>query len=573
MNKNNELYEPSMVKEALCKHFKTPLDKSTLETYKKRFVASGGGYQSHYYYFILKNRTEKYSAFGKIALNNIQEYRALQYLARAIPKEQSNFVRPIALLETDNRTLLLLEYLEGYSHPFTVFKSLSLFPDRESNIIRIGKIMLENIYSLQKHFKTVYRPVSLEDTHATPGQPTPTSIFKQIKNIKSISSEVKEKLNTRINAILKNQALARRGVVHGALGMRNIMVKRLNFAFIDWEYMQYEALSIYDPCYIVTMLLMRGLQLCVHRTKLDKIENTLFYFIMQLEKKKTIKENQKYIDDVLWFGKNLAMIDTLWAYEGAESTHVKEIIKQKSKQIKYLTYCIEKDVQNRKNSVNAKKLWKARWANYIKISKRRSSSAMVTANNFIDMGEISRGSKILDLGCGHGRITELLVEMVPGLEIVGVDMTQQLLNNFIVKPGTNESKIKLLCGDIQKLSFDDNQFDAVVSSRVFQYLPNPFLGVREANRVLKPGGVLIISIPNKLNPIKYFTYTQKLYSPFQVRGWLEVCGFEDIGCGSMCFFPPTVTWERLADLFEIGEIIPVVKYFGGNVLVKGIKRL
>ena len=198
---------------------------------------------------------------------------------------------------------------------------------------------------------------------------------------------------------------------------------------------------------------------------------------------------------------------------------------------------------------------------------------MITAEHLIKMAGISKGSRILDLGCGHGRITELLVEKVPFLDVVGVDMTQPLLERFIVRSGANDSKIELICADITKLPLDDNGFDAVVSSRVFQYLPNPLLGVREALRVLRPGGVVVISIPNKLNIIRYLTYDQKLYSPFEVCDWFKRCGLEEIDYGSMGFFPSTTRWKGLASSLELAAKIPFIKNFGGNVLVKAKKKM
>jgi ubiquinone/menaquinone biosynthesis C-methylase UbiE len=215
---------------------------------------------------------------------------------------------------------------------------------------------------------------------------------------------------------------------------------------------------------------------------------------------------------------------------------------------------------------------RSHWANYVNDSKSRSSSALTTAENFIKWAPISKGSRILDMGCGHGRVAELVIEKVPGLELVGVDMTRHLLDNFAVKPGTNDSKITLICGDITNLPLGDSEFDAVISSRVFQYLSDPMAGVREAVRVLKPGGSLVIAIPNKLNVIKFLTYKPKLYSPFQVRDWFTACGLQNVHCSSMCFFPSTVNWRKLALIFEIAEKIPVLKYLGGNVLVKGTKK-
>ena len=212
------------------------------------------------------------------------------------------------------------------------------------------------------------------------------------------------------------------------------------------------------------------------------------------------------------------------------------------------------------------------WSRYVRSSKRHSSSALVTAGNFIKMARISEGSRILDLGCGHGRITELLVEGVPSLEVVGVDFTRPMLDAFLVRPGTNKSKIELVCADLTKLPLEDDSFDAVVSSRTFQYLPDPLCGVREALRVLKPGGRLVISVPNKLNCIRYLTYDKKLYSPFEVRDWFRKCGFEKIEYGSMCFFPSSTRWKRLALSLEVAAKIPFSKYLGGNLIVTGEKK-
>jgi SAM-dependent methyltransferase len=224
------------------------------------------------------------------------------------------------------------------------------------------------------------------------------------------------------------------------------------------------------------------------------------------------------------------------------------------------------------NPSSARQKWESGWSHYIKISVRHSSSAVITAENFIKKAQLCEGAKILDLGCGHGRITELLIERVPSLNVVGVDMTRSLLDSFIVRSGANKSKIQLMCADITRLPLEDDTFDAVISSRVFQYLPDPLLGMREALRVLKPGGSLVISIPNKLNLIRYFTYDQQLYSPFEVRDWFMECEFENIEFGSMCFFPPSRRFKKLAFFFEIATRIPIVKYLGGNVLVRGRKK-
>jgi hypothetical protein len=243
--------------------------------------------------------------------------------------------------------LLLLEYLEGYSSPLSLLSSLRLFPRRTPGIIRLGKDIVDKVYDLQRQAPVICRPLSYNDTDAIPCQPMPISVFEQLKRIKCLSIETKKALHTRINAIVSNQTLVRRGVIHGQLGMRNIMVSRSNILFIDWEYMQSEGFCLFDPCYMATMLLMRGVQLFIPRSQLDMINEHLFKHIKTREDSLTETANRKFIGDALWFAKCVCMIDTLYDYERGECSLLKSLLRQQRRKIKYLAYDLENDARNR----------------------------------------------------------------------------------------------------------------------------------------------------------------------------------------------------------------------------------
>ncbi len=570
-NTDPKLYEPAMVKEALCRHFNMPADQSRLAASERHFIGSGGD-QINYFRFTLTNGSVKRHAFGKLTGLGSPEYQALQHLMQHIPEEDRLFCPPIAALQDGNREMLLLEYLEGYANAFSMSHSLRLFPNLGSNVTRVGKNILEKIYTLQKHFPMAYGPLSTEDTDDIPGQGVPTPFFKQLESIKSLSNETKAAIRDRVKTLLKNQTPVRRGLTHGQLGMRNIMLDRSNICFIDWQFMEPKGFCLYDACYFATMLLMRSVQLLVPQFKLDKMQDALFQHIERLEEGLADGQNKKFTNDALWFAKCQAMVDTLWQCERAEHNRLRSLLGRERHKIDYLAHCLEGEARNAEINSIAFKKWDLHSDNYIRVSIRHSSSAIVTARKFIEMAGISGGSAVIDLGCGHGRIVEILVETVPSLNVVGVDMSRNLLDNFMVKSGTNGCRIELICGDIARLPLADNSFDAAVSSRVFQYLPDPVLGVREAFRVLKPGGVFVVAIPNKLNPIKYLTYRASLYSPFQVRDWFKTCGFEEIECGSMGFFPSSGRLKGMAAFLEAADNIPLVKHFGGNVLVSGRKK-
>lgn len=221
------------------------------------------------------------------------------------------------------------------------------------------------------------------------------------------------------------------------------------------------------------------------------------------------------------------------------------------------------------------KQWEPEWApEYIAVSKARSTSAAVTARKLIDRGLIRSGARVLDIGSGHGRVCQLVVETVENLRLTAVDMSRELLRNFVVEPGTNGVTLQLIEANVDTdgLPFTDDTFDVVVSNRVFHYLSDPVAGLREAKRVAKPGGRIVVSVPNRLNPIKYLTYRRAaLYAPSDVGGWFTACELGSVSVESMCFFPSARCCHRLASLAEMVSAVPLVGLLGGSVLVSGEK--
>ena len=337
------LFEPSVVKDVLCKHFNVPLDESSLTVSEKRYLGLGGD-QIHYYSLFLKHGNSARHAFGKIAPNNEREFRSLEYLMKSVSKEEVCICRPIGLLQNGCGSLLLLEYLEGYANPFTILHSFSLLPKVVSSITRIGRDILDKMYRLQTHSPTTYGPLSLADIQETPGQPRPISVLTQLTQIQSLPLRKRESLATRINKVVKNGIMVRRGVVHGQMGMRNVMINGSNICFIDWEFMQYEGFCMFDPCYMVTMLLMRGVQLFIGLSELHKMAETLFGHIKRQEDNIADDKNRLFTYDSLWFASCLAMVDTLWQYENSENSGVKALLGQRKRQIKFLASYIEKNI-------------------------------------------------------------------------------------------------------------------------------------------------------------------------------------------------------------------------------------
>lgn len=79
-----------------------------------------------------------------------------------------------------------------------------------------------------------------------------------------------------------------------------------------------------------------------------------------------------------------------------------------------------------------------------------------------------------------------------GQNVVGIDISSKMLEKAKGKLNINTSNTKLVRADVQMLGFADNSFDSVVTSCTFCSVPNPVLGLKELQRVMRPGGKLLM---------------------------------------------------------------------------------
>jgi ubiquinone/menaquinone biosynthesis C-methylase UbiE len=104
--------------------------------------------------------------------------------------------------------------------------------------------------------------------------------------------------------------------------------------------------------------------------------------------------------------------------------------------------------------------------------------------------DLKEGEKVLDLGCGNGRWYKIFKEKK--VDYFGIDNSEKLIEiakgNF---PGA-----KFFVGDALNLPFQDNFFDKVYSIALLHHIPSVEFRTKvlsEAKRVLKPGGILILT--------------------------------------------------------------------------------
>ena len=108
---------------------------------------------------------------------------------------------------------------------------------------------------------------------------------------------------------------------------------------------------------------------------------------------------------------------------------------------------------------------------------------------------IAPSQPVLDLGCGTGVLTTALAEL--GYDVTGVDISQAMLDK--IKPSSEAGRITLRQGDVYKLPFDERSFDGIVTRWVIPHFRDWPTILKEAARVLRPGGVMVFDHCSRAN--------------------------------------------------------------------------
>lgn len=128
------------------------------------------------------------------------------------------------------------------------------------------------------------------------------------------------------------------------------------------------------------------------------------------------------------------------------------------------------------------------------------------------------GGKYLDLGCGEG---DLVGRLSPHFKkSVGTDIAENRLNIAKKKYGSKNVTFEFTDLD-KKLPYRANSFDVVTCLGVIEYTFDPYFVMNEINRILKPGGILILEVPN----LAYLPERLKLLFGF-LPSWPDASGWQ-----------------------------------------------
>jgi SAM-dependent methyltransferase len=152
------------------------------------------------------------------------------------------------------------------------------------------------------------------------------------------------------------------------------------------------------------------------------------------------------------------------------------------------------------------------------VARRRAAARFVR-----DYAPPDRPLRILDAGCGTGGMLDLYRSW-PDTEAIGLDFSPSALG---FSHGRGHER--LVGGDLTALPFRTATFDVITALDVLEHVPDDARAAAEISRVLKPGGILVATVPAYQflwAPHDEALHHQRRYNGSQFRSLLQGCGLQ-----------------------------------------------
>jgi ubiquinone/menaquinone biosynthesis C-methylase UbiE len=181
--------------------------------------------------------------------------------------------------------------------------------------------------------------------------------------------------------------------------------------------------------------------------------------------------------------------------------------------------------------------------------------------SILKLAQLKPRELVLDLGCGTGFFTLELARR--GARVIGVDASAEMLKAAEVEAAREKLPISFHRAQADSLPFASQSFDLVVGVTLLCFAEQPDLILREANRLLKDSGRIVVG---ELNRLSYWSRLRKVkalfhetsyrhahfLSPSELKQLLWQAGFAVRGNETRIFFPPT-NWSPVLKQYSLFE--------------------
>lgn len=179
------------------------------------------------------------------------------------------------------------------------------------------------------------------------------------------------------------------------------------------------------------------------------------------------------------------------------------------------------------------------------------------------LAELKEGEVVLDLGSGGGIDVFLAANKVgKSGKVIGVDMTEEMIKNARKNAeNANYENVEFRLGEIEELPIENDSIDVIISNCVINLTPDKLVAYKEAFRVLKPGGRIMVSdlvtdgeLPEEIKQ-SFEAWSECTAGAIEKEEYLDKiknAGFSDIEIVKQHYFTESNLNERL-----VGKIISI----------------
>lgn len=189
--------------------------------------------------------------------------------------------------------------------------------------------------------------------------------------------------------------------------------------------------------------------------------------------------------------------------------------------------------------------------------------------HLFDQFDMKPGMRILEPGCGRGEFLRVFKAL--GMDAVGLDRSEE------TKVLLSKDEIELMVCDVESdagLPFPDDSFDIIYNKSFMEHLSHPDIFLKEAFRILKPGGMILCLIPDwESNYKTYFDdFTHR--TPFTkpaLEDIYKICDFENISVFKFRQLP--IVWKYPVLNFFCSAISPFIPVRVENKFLRWSREL
>jgi len=228
------------------------------------------------------------------------------------------------------------------------------------------------------------------------------------------------------------------------------------------------------------------------------------------------------------------------------------------------------------------------------VHEREQQISFVSQKRIVIQMLLGGRGRLLEVGCGPGIMLPDLLAM--GFDVRAIDVSAEMIRRAEQRMTGHPlaRRCRLAVGDVERLEFGEGAFDAVLAMGVLEYLPACDGALREMVRVLRPGGHLVLTVPNRaaayhvassaylaarrlVGRPRRTAYPARPFLPWTLDRQLARLGMRKIesqAC-NFIFFPLRELHERASDALNraLSPIsrLPIAPLLGAQYVVKAQK--